>query len=360
VGWARDRIEDIWYPEPGTPKQQLLDIALSPLEWIYKLGLALRAHPRKKALQNGQTVMAIGNLTVGGSGKTPLTLALAERWVAAGRRVAVLSRGYGRISHGPQVVHLPGGEFADVAVAGDEPLLLARRCPACAVVVGEKRLEAAALATRLWNPQVLILDDAFQHQDISRDYNILAVHAQRGFGNCRMLPRGPLREPLSALRRASLVVFTHVHEESLEELRLRLNIPNELPAVRVKFVPEGFSVGATLESAVYDTTRGPVLAMCAVADPQGFLATCRKAGLTVARILTFPDHYRVTDAELTRIAGIARGCGAQAIIVTEKDLVRLGPVPGWSVFGLRITARFLDEDVYPGLHAGLYGITIRA
>jgi tetraacyldisaccharide 4'-kinase len=355
VGWVHDSLERVWYPETGKPQHRLLDIALAPLGGLYRLGLALRVPTRARRVEGNPTVIAIGNLTIGGSGKTPLTLALAERLVSVGRRVAILSRGYGRASHGPQVVHLPDCEFAKVERVGDEPLMLARRCPAVAVVVAEQRLAAAALAQWAWQPQVLVLDDAFQHRGIARDQNILAVHAKRGFGNGHVFPRGPLREPLTAMRRASLVVFTHVRGESIDELRTRHGIPPEVPAVRVAFMPEGFSVGATLEPASFDVTSGPVLVVCAVADPQGFLATCREAQLTVARLMAFPDHHRFSDADRARMAVTARECDAQAMVTTEKDLVRLGTVPGLQMFGLRITAKFLDEETYPSVHARLFG-----
>ena len=355
MGWVRDGLERIWYPEAGTARRQFLDIALAPLEGLYRLGLAVRTPVRPQCADGNPTVIAIGNLTSGGSGKTPLVLALAERLVNDGHRVGVLSRGYGRASRGPQIVHLPESAFAAVERVGDEPLMLARRCPAVAVIVAEHRLAAAALAQWAWQPQLLILDDAFQHRRIAREHNLLAVHARRGFGNGHVLPRGPLREPLKAMGRASLVVFTHVREESIEELRARHSIPPELPAIRVAFTPDGFSVGPLLERASFDGAGGPVVAVCAIADPQGFLATCRQAGLTVARLLAFPDHHRFSEADLSRIADTARACDAQAIVATEKDLVRLGPVPGWQVFGLRIAAKFLDEETYPSVHEKLFG-----
>jgi tetraacyldisaccharide 4'-kinase len=352
---VRDGLERIWYPEAGAARRRFLDIALTPLAGLYRLGLAVRAPTRPQRVDGNPTVIAIGNLTSGGSGKTPLALALAERLVSGGRRVAVLSRGYGRASRGPQIVHLPGGAFATVERAGDEPLMLARRCPGAAVVVGEKRLAAAALAEWAWQPEVLVLDDAFQHRSMACDQNILAVHAKRGFGNGHVLPRGPLREPLKAIRRASLVIFTHVQSESIEELRARHAIPPELPAVRVAFIPDGFSIGPTLEPASFDASGGPVVAICAVADPKGFLVSCRSTGITVARLLAFPDHHRFSEVDLASMADAAAACDAQAIVATEKDLVRLGAVPGWQVLGLTITARFLDEEAYPNEHANLFG-----
>jgi tetraacyldisaccharide 4'-kinase len=155
--------------------------------------------------------------------------------------------------------------------------------------------------------------------------------------------------------RATLVVFTHVREESIAELRAGHSIPPELPAVRVAFIPDGFSIGPTLGPASFDASGGPVLAICAVADPKGFLVSCRSTGLTVARLLAFPDHHRFSKADLASIADAAVACDAQAIVATEKDLVRLGPVPGWQVFGLRIAAKFLDEETYPSVHAKLFG-----
>ena len=211
-------IDSIWYPEETSRMKQIISWSLSPLAWCYETARAAKA----KTIQIcrvSKPVISVGNLTLGGNGKTPLVLHIAEQLEQRGKKVAIISRGYGRKTRGTRVIHAPGPHLPNALDAGDEPAMLARRCPRCAVVVGEDRTDAANLAITSCAADVIVCDDAFQHRRLERDLNIVAIHAKRGFGNGRLFPQGPLREPLVSLSRADLIVFTHAHNQNPQRTR---------------------------------------------------------------------------------------------------------------------------------------------
>ncbi|HUU00325.1 MAG TPA: tetraacyldisaccharide 4'-kinase [Myxococcota bacterium] len=340
-------IERIWYSEGHLPGERFSALALTPLSWVYRLGLAMRAGP--KPVKVDRPVISVGNLTVGGNGKTPLVIELVAMLESRAKRVAVVSRGYGRASRGLLVVSELSEESRTAAMAGDEPLLIARRCPQAGVVVGEDRLAAARLAIERCDPDVIILDDAFQHRRLQRDLNLCAIHADRGFGNGRLLPRGPLREPLSALQRADMLIFTYGGSKDIGELRSRHNLPDSIPACSCDFAPAGFSKGPELSEAEHPKDE-PVFAVCAVAAGEGFLKTCNQAGLNVAGSLSFHDHHRFRQADIERIESACRRLGVETVVCTEKDLVRLPQSnTKLSYIGLRIEARWHEPQKIQGL-----------
>jgi tetraacyldisaccharide 4'-kinase len=334
-------IERIWYSERHSPGQRLSALALTPLSWAYRLGLAM--HGALKPVKVDRPVISVGNLTVGGNGKTPLVIELVSMLQGRGKRVAVVSRGYGRASRGLLVVSELAEQSRTAATAGDEPLLISRRCPQAGVVVGEDRLAAARLAIERCDPDVIVLDDAFQHRRLHRDLNLCAIHAGRGFGNGRLLPRGPLREPLSALQRADMLIFTYSGGKQISELRSMHNLPDNIPACSLDFSPAGFSKGPELSEAEHPKDE-PVFAVCAVAAPEGFLNTCNQAGLNVAGYLAFADHHSFEPRDITRIESACRRLGVETVVCTEKDLVRLQDSTTYlKIIGLRLEARWTGE-----------------
>ena len=200
------RLEDIWWEEAGGPGALAAPLALA--EAAFRIGAALRGALYAARLlpvaRAGAPVVSIGNLAVGGAGKTPATLAVTERLVARGRRVAVLSRGYGAERGDPRVVSDGRRMLLDSAQAGDEPFLIARRLPGVAVLCGPRRAELARRAVEALGADALVLDDGFQHRALARDLDVVVVDAASPGGNGRLLPRGPNREPWAALSRAQL------------------------------------------------------------------------------------------------------------------------------------------------------------
>ncbi len=250
-------------------------------------------------------VVSVGGLSVGGAGKTPLVIRLAQLLQAEGLRVDVLSRGYGRSSTTTQRVD-PSGTAADF---GDEPLLIARRANV-PVFVGASRFDAGLLAEQAGEPALHILDDGFQHRQLARDIDIVLV-AERDLDDY-LLPAGNLREPLSALRRASLLVVREEERHIAVHLRARgLMQP-------IWFITRQLDVPAA-------TRRS--LAFCAIARPDDFFAGVRQQVEarhgTLAATHAFPDHHAYTPVDIERLAKAAQECRADTLLTTEKDEVKL-------------------------------------
>jgi tetraacyldisaccharide 4'-kinase len=281
---------------------------LVPLTPLYRFGLAVRerrlASGREPVRRLNWPVISIGNLSTGGAGKTPLTIALARALVAGGFPFDVLSRGYGRTSQAATRVR-PDGTVDEF---GDEPLLIAREA-GVPVYVAPQRYEAGLLAEQAMEPgsrAIHLLDDGFQHRQLDRDVDILLLN--RSDFHDRLLPAGNLREPLQAIHRATAVAIPANEPELAAELRAwgwrggvwRLHRRMEIPAV-----------------------DGPVLAFCGIARPEQFVAGLEAVGVRVAATRAFRDHHRYTADDLDRLTAQARAAGAVALLTTEKDAARL-------------------------------------
>ena len=340
-----------WYgaeTEAGMPIG--LTLALTPLSWAYR-GLTRLSRAVRKPRDIGCPVISVGNLTLGGSGKTPLVIALVERFLRAGKRVSVLSRGYGRSTRGLCVVNDPDTRrIAGFEEVGDEPLLIALRCPRAQVVVGSNRVEAGLLAVRRFSPDVVICDDAFQHWRLSRRLDIVAIHAERGLGNGQLFPRGPLREPVEALGRAGLVVFTHA---SAALPRLDLPLPAGVRCARAALTPIGLFLGDDPSTPVAGSD-GPVVAVCGIGHPEGFFASCRGAGLHLVATFPLADHRALTARDFSRLDRAIAAHGARAVVVTEKDWVRFCHLP-WRVplWVLRVESRWVAPGDVAALEESL-------
>ncbi len=277
---------------------------LLPLVPLYRLGLAIREWQLRRTPPQrlNRPVISIGNLSTGGSGKTPLTIALAQALTRRGMKVNVLSRGYGRRSALPLSVD-PNGT-ADLY--GDEPLLIARDA-SVPVYVAAERYRAGLLAAQSDPKQIHILDDGFQHRRLHRDVDILLVTASDL--NDRLLPAGNLREPLSALSRASVIA---IPEPSLE--------------ARLKSLGWNGPIWHLRRTMDVPAIVGRVVAFCGIARPGQFFEGLSSAGLNVASRVAFRDHHRYDTHDLDCLRDAALNIRAAALITTEKDLVRLGPL----------------------------------
>lgn len=297
--------------------------ALAPLVPLYRTGLARRerrlADGREPVRKLSFPVISIGNLSTGGAGKTPLTIALARTLKARGVQVDVLSRGYGRSGRAVGRVRLDGA----AAEFGDEPLLIAREAEV-PVYVSPQRFDAGVLAeSELGSGKrgLHLLDDGFQHRQLAREIDIVLLNRQDWQDG--LLPAGNLREERSALRRASVIALPSSDPELEIELRSwgwagpvwKLRRRMEIPAL-----------------------RGPVVAFCGIARPEQFFEGLEAAGVQIARRLSFGDHHRYTPRDLHRLSRAAQVAGAGTLMTTEKDEVRLGALRPWlplSTVGLR-------------------------
>ncbi len=281
---------------------------LSPLAALYGAAAWLRL--RKPGRSVGVPVICLGNLTVGGGGKTPAALAVGRLLLAYGQRPFFLSRGYGGRLAGPVLVHRAVHRAADV---GDEPLLLARLAP---TIVARNRVAGAQMA-RGEGASVIVMDDGFQNPTLHKDLAILVIDGRRGIGNGRVLPAGPLRAPLEAqMARAQALIV--------------VGPPDDAAAV----VKQAGRHGVALFHARLEPDRQTLdalvgrrmLAFAGIADPDKFFATLSDAGLTVAERLSFSDHHRYTAAEAQMLTARAQSQNL-VLLTTEKDHVRLAGDP---------------------------------
>ena len=250
------------------------------------------------ALRLRGPVVSIGNIAVGGSGKTPFLIALGELLKQRGVSFDVLSRGYRRKTTGVALVDPDGlpGDF------GDEPLLIARRLEV-SVIVGEDRYVAGHFAEEKFGPRLHLLDDGFQHRGLARDLDIVLVTPTDATDS--LLPHGRLREPLAALSRADVVVLTN--DTPTEGLQLQ---HQKLWRVRRSIVPP--------------VTMEPCFAFCGIARPENFFADLGAAGLKLAGSRSFRDHHQYTVSDIRQLLSLRQRAGASAFVTTEKDAINLG------------------------------------
>lgn len=275
-------------------------------------------------------VISIGNLTAGGTGKTPLTIALAAKLVARGEKVAVLARGYGAPRPGE---------------LNEELELVKRRVPEARVYPGPDRVASAEKAARE-GATVVLLDDGFQHRRLERDLDVLVIDATDPWGAGFLLPRGLLREPIAAARRAGAIVLSrveHASKEQVDAIRERLRAFTEAPIARLRFEPASLRTLAG-ESVPLEKLRGAnVVLLSAIGNPRAFEETVRSLGAKVTLAVAHPDHHRFTDEEVALALRAARETGSLAVLTTEKDAVKIAPREG--VLTLGIDARLEDAEL---------------
>lgn len=283
-------------------------------------------HPERRQ-RLSRPVISVGNLSMGGTGKSPVVAAIAQWLVAHGERPAILSRGYGRVDRADGVVVVSDGSriLEGCERSGDEPLMLARQVAGAVVCVSPDRHLAGTLAERRLGCTVHVLDDGFQHLQLARDLDVL-VTTLGEIPQGRVIPMGRLREPIDAAARAQVLVVTGATAGAAAAEAWSLGISQSCGAHRALGAP--VRVGSTPDSRL--PAPGRVLAVAGIANPSRFVEALRGAGHVVADSLMFPDHHQFSRADLDRIAGALAQCGADAVFTTDKDAVRfdsLGNLP---------------------------------
>jgi tetraacyldisaccharide 4'-kinase len=305
--------EPAFWWQPGT------GAVLSPLAGIYGAAAALRMRATGHSV--GVPVICLGNLTVGGAGKTPAALAVAHILLAGHQRPFFLSRGYGGRWPGPVRVEPSVHSAANV---GDEPLLLARLAP---TIVARDRLRGAEAARRA-GATVIVMDDGFQNPAVAKQLAILLVDGRRGIGNGRVIPAGPLRAPLETqMAHAQAVIFVGppTNLTTVAERARRYNAA----IFHGRLEPDRQTVAAL--------AGRKVLAFAGIGDPEKFFVTLTQAGITIGERATFPDHHPYTAAEAQSL--IARADAANLVLITtEKDLARLNGDARLSALAARANA----------------------
>lgn len=297
---------------------------LIALSMPYRIIMLLRAMAYGcgylKTLRLGKPVISVGNITAGGTGKSPMVAWIARRLLERGKRVAVLSRGYGGSAMGSGGIVSDGRQILMAASeAGDEPVMLAQTVPGLIVAIGAERYRSGLDVLRQLEPDVFILDDGFQHQRVHRDLDILLLDAERPFGNGHVLPAGLMREPRKAAARADLIVYTRCRGGSPDHSYPKIpfcRANHEIAAVR------SLKEGAVREPlSNLQSLRG--VAFAGIADPESFFSMLRQAGLNLAAVIPFPDHCGYKDGELSVIDAALESVKGDYLITTEKDAVKL-------------------------------------
>ncbi|MCA9472014.1 MAG: tetraacyldisaccharide 4'-kinase [Nitrospirales bacterium] len=275
-------------------------------------------------------VISVGNLTVGGTGKTPMVMWLANWLRARGQRVGVLSRGYRRKSTAERLLVSDGETcLVEADEAGDEPYLIARNCPGVVVAVGKNRYDVGRWVFDQMHIDCFILDDGFQHLRLYRDCDFLLIDALDKKGIQGLLPRGRLREPVQAARRASAILVTRADQASnLTEFLLSLHseIPKDFPSILVRFDCQFVRHVKTGESRSTEWLMGKrVVLACGIGNALSFRRTVDCLNVSIINVLEFPDHVTYTDDRIERIRKLARREKADLVLTTEKDGVKLAP-----------------------------------
>ena len=318
--------------------EKALVLCLTPVSFVYACVAEVRnscyRHNIIKSYKPSVTTISIGNLTTGGTGKTPITAVIANYLTEKGHKVAILSRGYGSKLNPKETNVISDGTniFYDAKTGGDEPVWLAENCSGVVVLTSSNRVKIAKYAQKL-GCDILILDDGFQHQKLKRDVNILVVDSQKQFGNGFVLPAGPLREFRKNIARADkIIVVKKGAVEDFNDLRMENYTPCTLTTDYIYNIQNG--------KKLYPSGQ-KVLAFCAIGQPEQFYKLVREKGFELVKSIDFPDHHSYCEKDAKDIFNAAEEYGASVIITTEKDAVKFAPL-------------------VPESHANVYALKLKA
>lgn len=333
--------------------------ALSPFGWAYAAGAGLRNALYDRgwlaAHDLGAPAISIGNITAGGTGKTPIVALVAGMLIENGERVCILTRGYGRRDPAKRVVVSDGSAIlADAETGGDEPVELGRRMGGKAVIIADAdRVAAAKFARENLGVTCFVLDDGFQHRRAARDLDIVCIDATDPFGGGELLPAGRLRESPANLRRADAIIITKA-EAAADLAKLEQEIRRFAPEAAIFRAESGISgfteLSAFLAGENASSNRdlpGPAFAFCGLGNPEHFFITLEEAEVEIAGTKAFRDHQRYTEADAERLDQAARDAGAVAFVTTAKDAVKLqGLSFGLPCFVAELAVRVSPADAF--------------
>jgi tetraacyldisaccharide 4'-kinase len=348
-------------------ERQPLSLFLGFLSLLYAAAVRLRLLAYRKGLLKPKSlpafVVSIGNITAGGTGKTPFVAMLTEWAAHNGFRAAILSRGYkGKSKREPLVVSDGQRITASVNDAGDEPILLAKKYPSTPVLVSKHRHAIGDMALRLFKSELLLLDDGYQHLSLHRDVNILLIDAKRQFGNGALLPLGPLREPSMGIQRADIIVISRCserhHGDELVEL-VRETIPGT-PVLRSSHLPDRVIFSSTGEAHPPQILEGKnVMAFAGIAHPDDFLEMVTGLGAHVVEFKGYPDHHCFHESDIEALESWSRRPEIDFLLTTEKDWVRIEETigSGLNIAVLTIKIELLENSnlLFPIIERGIHG-----
>ena len=323
-----------------TPLSYIYAVLIKMRGWLYDCGIL-----KQKQLPCG--VISVGNIVVGGTGKTPVVIWIAKYLQNEGFQVGVLLRGYGRedrdsilvVSDGKQIL-IPPTE------SGDEASMIARKLPGIPVVVGRDRYSAGLEVIQLWGHTegVLILDDGFQRRQLGRDLDILAIDSTQPFGTGKLLPAGTLREPKTALKRTDVLLLTRT-DLAAESINFK-QFGQGKQVFQTCHQPTKLYQLSTGEECALDLLEGQrILAVCGIGNPEAFAGTLRQLEPKTVELLAFPDHHRYSLADLNDISERARDIGVNIVVTTEKDSQKLEAFAATTEFSLPESVQFFVLEI---------------
>ena len=310
---------------------------MTPFGYLYGAAANVRSALYEKgffkSFSLGAPTISIGNITVGGTGKTPLVGFVAEILIEKGEKVCILTRGYKRENPGKRVIVSDGEQIlADVRQAGDEPLELARKLSGKAVIIADKnRAEAGRWAREKFGITAFVLDDGFQHLRVRRDLDIVCIDATNPFGNYQVLPNGILREPLQNLNRADAILITRANlSGNMEKLKIEIaNLNKDCPIFvstnRISNLIELKEFYSNTQRAKDERqrTKDKSLAFCALGNPKNFFEQLKQDNFNITATEIFPDHHFYTQNDIAALESKAKQFKAEILLTTAKDGVKL-------------------------------------
>ncbi len=316
-----------------------LRFLLTPLSWLYAAVISGRNRLYALGVLKARTlpcrVISVGNIVVGGTGKTPAVIAIAKHLQEKNVRVGILLRGYKRVSR-EKVTIVSDGEkvCASLRESGDEAYMMARHLSGIPIVVGGQRYQAGQIVLERFNIDVLLLDDGFQHRQLARDVDILTLSAKHPFGSPqKLLPAGTLREPPTALQRADIIVLTHIDttdatrhtKEAVGQLAPNALVLESIhqPVRIYPLVPEVDKEEMGFRPAVKGLKGKRILAVCGIGKPDAFVATLMQCSPESVELLAFPDHHVYVEADIVQIDIAFQAAQADLIVTTQKDEQKL-------------------------------------
>jgi len=337
----------------GRKSSGIAEALLFFLSLLYAAAVRLRAYAYGWGLLRSKVlpipVISIGNITLGGTGKTPATVNVAGILRNHGKKPVVLSRGYGRSDRSEVLVVSDGmSTVTDPASGGDEPALIAGRHPGIPIVVGTDRFRTGTVAFKRFHPDVAILDDGFQHIGLKRDLNIALIDAVDPFGSGKLFPAGILREPLTSLGRADIVLITKADRAgSILELKATIERSTDAQIFTARYAPRDIMNVATGEKRPLDFLRGkPVFAFAGIARPDSFISLLQTLGAVISGTAVYQDHYSYSKSDLEDIRRKADACKAVLLATTEKDGVRLSGMNAEGVWAVRIDLEVIEGSAW--------------
>ena len=344
------RLRTIWYAETYTSVFNPVILILSFLSLLYRQVVKSRNRLYDLGILKQSKlpckVISIGNITVGGTGKTPFVIMLAKLLKTKGYKPAVLSRGYGGKAKSPVNIVSDGVQIKmKCDEAGDEPFLIAKSVDGIPVLTGPKRTLSGNTAIESFGADILILDDAFQHRSIFRDMDIVILNREKPFGNGYLLPRGPLREPPDVLKRAHLLIWRDNVLDGRFPKFYEQGIGTFFPVLSCYLKPEAIIQNNTGTHLPLEYIRGKnICAFVGIGSPENFRETIESMGGLLVDFISFPDHYPYTPEDIADIQRRASASGAELIMTTEKDATRLADLPA---FLKNILILKVEMEIYP-------------